>query len=254
MKILESSPRRYDTGIKILTLGKVNESYNRLALYVNPGDIVLDIGCGTGSLAIKAAKKGGKVKGIDVNPEMLQIAREKVNEMDADVDMDVTFEEMGVAELDSEPSQYYDIVLSSLCFSELTPDEIQYALKEIHRILKPGGLVVIADEVVPESVIKNVVFSVVRVMLAVVTFIVSHSVSNPVRNLPGMVGKWFTIIDVNVSVMNTFMEVVAQKAQKREKGENREKENKIEKKGKIKKGENIEKEIKNKEKIEKKGM
>jgi ubiquinone/menaquinone biosynthesis C-methylase UbiE len=222
MKILESSPRRYDTGIKILTLGKVNESYNRLVQYVKPGDTVLDIGCGTGNMAIKAAKKGGKVKGIDVNPDMLQIAREKVNAMDADVDMDVTFEEMGVAELDSEPSNYYDIVLSSLCFSELTPDEIQYALKEIHRILKPGGLVVIADEVMPKSVIKNVVFSVVRVVLAVVTFIVSHSVSKPVRNLPGMVGKWFTIIDVNVSVMGTFMEVVAQK-HKREKREKIEK-------------------------------
>jgi demethylmenaquinone methyltransferase/2-methoxy-6-polyprenyl-1,4-benzoquinol methylase len=217
MKILESSPRRYDTGIKILTLGKVNESYNRLVHYVNPGDTVLDIGCGTGAMAIKAAEKGGKVKGIDVNPDMLQIAQEKVHEMDVDVE----FEEMGVAELDREPSQYYDIVLSGLCFSELTPDEIQYTLKEVYRILKPGGLVIIADEVVPESVIKKVGSSVVRGFLKVLTFVVSHSVSNPVRNLPGIVKKWFTIVDVNVSVMGTFMEVVAQKVQKEENTKNK---------------------------------
>ncbi len=225
MKILESSPRRYDTGIKILTLGKVNESYTRLVQYVNPGDTVLDIGCGTGAMAIKAAEKGGKVKGIDVNADMLQIAQEKVNEMD----MHVEFEEMGVAELDSEPSQYYDIVLSGLCFSELSSNEIQYALKEIHRILKPGGLLAIADEVVPESIIKRVVFSMVRIFLKVVTFIVSHSVSNPVKDLPGKVKKRFTIVDANVRVMGTFMELVAQKAQKVQKEEKEEKGEKVQK-------------------------
>lgn len=223
MKILESSPYRYDAGIKILTLGKVNESYNRLVHYVNPKDMVLDIGCGTGALSIKAAEKGGKVKGIDINPDMLKIAREKTKNMD----IKVTFEEMGVAELDSEPSNYYDIVLSGLCFSELTPDEIQYTLKEVHRILKPEGLVVIADEVVPESLFKKVISYMVRIPLAVITVVVSHRITRPVKNLPEIIQKWFTLLDVNVHIMGTFMELIARKEENKEKGKNKEKGEKI---------------------------
>lgn len=44
MRILESSPRRYDAGIRLFTLGRVDEAYNRLADHIQPGQRALDLG------------------------------------------------------------------------------------------------------------------------------------------------------------------------------------------------------------------
>ncbi len=129
MKILESAPSRYDRGIYLLTLGKINKVYDHLSSYIKEGQKVLDIGCGTGALTIKAAKKGAQVKGIDVNPQMLEIARKKMEK--ENLTKNVELQEMGVAELGSEESESYDVVMSGLTFSELTQDELNYTLKEI---------------------------------------------------------------------------------------------------------------------------
>ncbi len=75
MNILESTPSRYDKGIRIFTLGKIDKIYDHLTSYIKEGQKILDIGCGTGALTLRAAQKGAKVKGIDVNPQMLAIAQ-----------------------------------------------------------------------------------------------------------------------------------------------------------------------------------
>ncbi len=79
MKILESSPNRYDRGIKFLTFGKITKVYKNLASYVQRGQKVLELGCGTGNLTLELAKKGATITAIDINPEMLDIARKKLN-------------------------------------------------------------------------------------------------------------------------------------------------------------------------------
>jgi len=136
MKILESAPSRYDKGINIITLGRINEAYDRLTSHVKKGMYVLDIGCGTGLLTLRAALRGARVKGIDVNPEMLEIAWRRLDK--ASVSEQVELCEMGVIELDDEDSNKYDAVTCGLVLSELSEDEIKYALELIMNILKPG--------------------------------------------------------------------------------------------------------------------
>ena len=68
MRILESAPSRYDLGIRLLTLGKLDPVYDRLVLNIQHGQKVLDIGCGTGALTCLAAQRGAQVTGIDINP------------------------------------------------------------------------------------------------------------------------------------------------------------------------------------------
>jgi len=143
MKILESAPHRYDWGIQLLTLGRLGHSYDRLVENIHPGDRVLDIGCGTGALTIRAARKGAQVRGIDLNPEMLEIARKRAEE--AGFAKQITFTELGVAELEQEPVNTYDVVMSGLCFSELSPDEIRFTLKTVRGLLKPGGLLMLTS-------------------------------------------------------------------------------------------------------------
>jgi ubiquinone/menaquinone biosynthesis C-methylase UbiE len=210
MKILEYAPGRYDKGIRILTLGRLDKTYDRLISHIKNGQRALDLGCGTGALTLRAARRGGKVKGIDINPQMLNIAQKRVDE--ANLAPNVELCEMGVAELGGERPESYDVVMGGLCFSELTEDELLYTLREVRRILKPGGLLLIADEVRPKSISKLILNWLMRLPLAIVTYIITQASTNAVRNLPeGIEGEGLVIESVKLNKMGNFIELVARK-------------------------------------------
>jgi len=214
MKILESTASRYDRGIRLLTLGRLGRAYQHLTSPIKKGQKVLDIGCGTGSLTLRAAAKGAAVKGIDVNPEMLAVARRRGEA--ASFSPEIKFAEMGVAELGSEQPESYDVVMSGLCFSELTADELAYTLKEINRILKPGGLLLVADEVRPRHPLKWLVHHLIRIPLAVTTYLITQTTTRAVKDLPGKVREAGLVIkSLNPNKLEDFVELVAQKPERK---------------------------------------
>lgn len=109
---------------------------------LRPGDHVLDMGCGTGALTIKLAKScpEADVVGIDIDPEVLEIARRKFR----DETLDIDFKEGSASELPFD-DDHFDVVTSSLVFHHLTPSVKRQVFAEIHRKLKPGGRLLIAD-------------------------------------------------------------------------------------------------------------
>ncbi len=210
MKILESTPHRYDRGIRILTLGRLDGAYDRLTSLIKRRQRVLDIGCGTGALTVRAAFKGAKVKGIDVNEQMLEIAKKRVAE--AKLEQSVELCEMGVAELEGEEAANYDVVMSGLCFSELTGDELIYTLKEVKRILKPGGAVLIADEIRPNGISKRILNWLIRFPLVIITCLVTQTTTRAVRNLPEkMEEAGFLIESVRLNKIESFIELFGRK-------------------------------------------
>jgi demethylmenaquinone methyltransferase/2-methoxy-6-polyprenyl-1,4-benzoquinol methylase len=182
MRILESAPQRYERGMRLLTLGRIDRAYDALAGRVEAGQAVLDLGCGTGALTRRMASRGARVKGIDVNPEMLAIARRRV--ADDGLDGAVELQEAGVADLDAEGDDAYDVVTAGLCFSELSDDELTYALAQVTRILRPAGTLLVADEVRPAHLVQRVLAAVLRAPLTALTYLLTQQTTHAVRDLP----------------------------------------------------------------------
>lgn len=210
MKILEFAPTRYDKGIRILTLGRLDKVYDRLLSNIKKDQKVLDLGCGTGSLTLRAARKGANVKGIDVNSQMLEIAQKRAAE--ANLAQNIELCEMGIAELGSEKSENYDAVTSGLCFSELTEDELIYALREVKRILKPGGLLLVADEVRPIRVTKRITRWLIRFPLAIITYLISQTITTALKDFPERIEERGLLVEsVRLNKMESFIEIVGRK-------------------------------------------
>jgi len=101
---------------------------------VAAGQRVLDVACGTGVVAITAARAGAKVSGLDLTPKLLERARENAAVASVDVDF---FE--GDAEALPYPDASFDVVLSQ--YGHMFAPRPAIALREMLRVLKPGGRV-----------------------------------------------------------------------------------------------------------------
>ena len=210
MKLLESSSRRYDCGIRVLTLGRLDKAYQRLAGRLEKQQRVLDLGCGTGVLTLQAARRGAWVKGIDINTRMLAIARGKVEE--EGLDGSVSLCEMGVAELGSESTGNFDAVTAGLSLSELNDEEIAFTLKQVHRILKPQGLLLVADEAVPGGFVKKLLHLLIRIPLVLLTYLLTQTTTRAAKDLPQRIeNTGFRIEELRRSVLEDFVEITARK-------------------------------------------
>jgi protein-S-isoprenylcysteine O-methyltransferase Ste14/precorrin-6B methylase 2 len=103
---------------------------------------VLDVGCGTGTLALMAAAQApsARIVGLDVDPDILSIARRKV----AEAGRNVTLAEGSATAPPFAPASF-DRVLSTLMLHHLTTAQKQETLAAVRRLLRPGGELHVAD-------------------------------------------------------------------------------------------------------------
>lgn len=109
---------------------------------LQPGESVLDVGCGTGALtrmAARAVAPNGDVVGIDPSPQMIATARRNGRNVPR-----LQFQLAPIEQLPLE-SRTFDVVLSSLMLHHLPGDLKKSGLAEVRRVLKPGGRLVIVD-------------------------------------------------------------------------------------------------------------
>jgi ubiquinone/menaquinone biosynthesis C-methylase UbiE len=100
------------------------------------GDRVLEIGCGTGSLLllVKKAQPTADVVGLDPDPKAMAIARRKARRAGLELSLD-----QGFADALPYADGSFDRVLSSFMFHHLSRDVKEKTLREVRRVLKPGG-------------------------------------------------------------------------------------------------------------------
>jgi len=109
---------------------------------IKPGFRVLDIGCGTGSMAIliKRTHPEVEVVGIDPDPSALSVCERKARRAGLSIEFD-----RGFADHMRYADASFDRVLSSFMFHHLAADEKTATLGEIRRVLKPGGSLHLLD-------------------------------------------------------------------------------------------------------------
>jgi len=143
--------RWYDLLATALTLGRERALRERLVELARlaPGETVLDVGCGTGSLAL-AAKRAvgatGAVTGVDASPEMIALAARKATHTGADVAF-----RAAVAERLPFPDGSFDAVLATLMLHHLPGPVRLECVREARRVLKPGGRVLTVDFSAPSG-------------------------------------------------------------------------------------------------------
>ena len=125
--------------------GQLRELRQRTATMarLQPGDAVLDVGCGTGTLALEVARRvgsAGRVAGIDPGTEQIARARAKATRRHLPIEFQV-----GVIEQLPFPDATFDVVLSTLMIHHVPAPIKRQGLAEIARVLKPGGRLVMAD-------------------------------------------------------------------------------------------------------------
>jgi demethylmenaquinone methyltransferase/2-methoxy-6-polyprenyl-1,4-benzoquinol methylase/phosphoethanolamine N-methyltransferase len=130
--------RWYDLFGRVISFGRdkaIREQLIALAAPA-PGEKLLDVGCGTGTLALdlKSRMGTGEVHGIDASPEMIAVAREKAAKAGSAIDVQVA-----LIEALPFPDATFDLVTSSLMLHHLPDDLKRTGLDEIRRVLKPGG-------------------------------------------------------------------------------------------------------------------
>ena len=212
MKAFESAPQRYDWGLKLISLGHIDKIKKDIVNnFIVPGDKVLDIGCGTGTLAVMMAAKGAIVKGFDISESMLEVAQKNIKS--ANMEDRVTLMTIGVAEMEAAfQDESFDKIISTLVFSELSRDEQMYALQESKRLLKKEGLLIIGDEIVPRSSFKRWIHFMIRLPLAVLTFILAQSITRSVKNLTAKIrSTGFKVVSLDSYSLGAFEIVVAKK-------------------------------------------
>jgi arsenite methyltransferase len=137
-RVPESSAQSFAGVANPFTLGRLE-----------PGERVLDLGCGAGTDSLVAAQMvgpGGHVTGIDMTPEMLEKARASASAMGVD---NVEFVESEAERLPF-ADESFDVVISNGVI-DLIPDK-DAVFGELFRVLRPGGRIQVADVTIQEPV------------------------------------------------------------------------------------------------------
>ncbi len=169
--------RFYDRWVGLITWGRADRVRDMVLSEIGPGQRVLDFGCGTGTLAVAAARSGADVVAVDRSSTMLSLARKKAAKARVTVDWrqgDIVFPPLY--------GERFDVAVATYVLGELSAEEASLALRRMAESLRPGGRLIIADEVPAAGLLRRSLTGMTRSLLSVVSFVALQQVAPPRRH------------------------------------------------------------------------
>ncbi|MQY12269.1 Ubiquinone/menaquinone biosynthesis C-methyltransferase UbiE [Streptomyces sp. RB5] len=159
--LLITRARQYNALVALMFGGRRGALDRRLAAATGaaPGERVVDIGCGPGHLARRLAARvapDGDVLGIDPSPGMMRYARRRARAVPG-----IRFQQGEAQSLDL-PAASRDVITSTFALHHIAADAREAALREMYRVLRPGGRLLLADAFPTGRVTPRVVAAMAR--------------------------------------------------------------------------------------------
>jgi demethylmenaquinone methyltransferase/2-methoxy-6-polyprenyl-1,4-benzoquinol methylase len=183
---VEHAPERYDWAVKVMTFGRIDRIKDEIAEKVAEGAEILDLGCGTGTLALRCIRRGARVTGLDASAFMLEQAGKRAA-AEGCVDR-LTLVHDSVTQLPKHfADAQFDMVTATMVLGEFPQEYLSYILRECRRILRPGGKMVIADECWPRSPLVRLLYRLAMTVFWIPQFLLLRRPLFPIRNLDAII-------------------------------------------------------------------
>jgi ubiquinone/menaquinone biosynthesis C-methylase UbiE len=154
---MEKMVPSYDSYMRKVTLGRERTLRDTTVCLaqVKPGDCVLEVGCGTGTLTLAAKRQAGpsgKVFGIDLIPGMIEASQRKA----AQANEDITFQLGSIDDIPF-PANQFDVVMCSFMIFHMSETTRRQGIAEIYRVLKPQGRLLVLDLALPTQPVSRAI-------------------------------------------------------------------------------------------------
>ena len=155
------APTRFYDPVIALTRERLWRALSVMYVAPRPGDVIADVGCGTGSLAllVNRVEPRADVVGLDPDPDVLALAQRKADTAGAAVEWRAC---MGDALAESLGERSVDTVVSSLVLHQCPLAMKRAVLASMYSVLRSGGKVVIADFGLQRTTLMRVAFRIVQ--------------------------------------------------------------------------------------------
>jgi len=155
--------RYYDPLFNIISLGKIPTTKKWILRKINPGDKILEIGCGSGWLTCQCAIRGAQVFAVDISVKMLDLAKKRAKK--ESVYENIQFIKMDFLN-EFNPSIFntsFDKIIFCF-FLDIFPDDsmVYQLIKNAQYLLKTKGQLIVADELEIENPITKKIITIIR--------------------------------------------------------------------------------------------
>ncbi len=146
---MEKAVPSYDSYMNEVTCGR-EQALREMTVHlaqVEPGDCVLEVGCGTGTLTLAAKRQAGpagQVFGLDVIPGMIELSQRKAEQAHEEI----TFQVGSIDDIPF-PANHFNVVMGSFMIFHMSETMRRKGVAEIYRVLKPQGRLFILDVALP---------------------------------------------------------------------------------------------------------
>ncbi|GLY30462.1 corrinoid protein-associated methyltransferase CpaM [Kineosporia sp. NBRC 101731] len=201
---VEHAPERYDWAVRLMTFGRIDRMKARIAEQVNDGDHVLDLGCGTGTLAMRCIERGARVTGLDAAEYMIGESGRRAREAGVSDRLDLVHDSVTQTHKHF-ADESFDVITATMVLGEFPPDYLHYILRDCRRMLRPGGQVLIGDECWPRTLVVRTIYRFMMTIFWIPQFLFLRRPLFPIRDLDGIIADaGFTVVSSTVFPGTSF--------------------------------------------------